>query len=140
VVIDRLRKNLDALNVVGSATGTKLEYEGTADNNLALGELVYASGAGTLDLAVASAVSTGQAIGVVTEAATAGNTAKVQTSGIVEYSGWSLTPNVMYYLDPSTGGAMTTTQPSTPTEVVLFVGTAYSATQLRLLLSPMVLL
>jgi hypothetical protein len=105
-----------------------------------LGEAVYADGAGTFDLAQADAAATVPAIGIVTVAAALGGTATIQTEGIVTCSTWTLTTDSIYYLDPAVAGGITSTCPTTLTQYVLPVGVAISATQLKLLLTPLILL
>lgn len=139
VVIDRLQKNIEAVAAeLGSSGGST--YDGTATVNLAVGDVVYPDAAGSLDLAQADAVATAHVIGIVTVAALATATATVTTDGIVTNAGWALTTDTIYYLDPSTAGAITATAPTTVGQIVMPVGIAVSATQLRLLLSPLVLL
>ena len=137
VVIDRLRRTLTAVGGVAEPGST---LDGTATGAVALGEVVYADGAGTFDLAQANAAATTQGIGVVTVAAGIGGTATIQTEGTVTCATWSLTPGIIYYLSPTVAGAITATAPTTVTQFVLPIGVAVSATQLKLLLTPLVLL
>lgn len=134
VVIDRLR------NRTSSVISVLFPGEWTTDSNLAVGEVVYASGDGTLDLAIATGLATSRVVGIAIEAASAGATVIIQTTGVVENPGWSLTPNTVYYLDESTPGALTATAPTSVGETVVPVGIAVSATELRLLSQPPILL
>ena len=143
----QLRSVLNRLETNASTTGGGVMQsifdamfdEATADQAVALGDIVYMTGAGTIDLARANAAGTHNAIGVVTEAAVLGGTAEFQTQGIAGgFSG--LMPDTKYYLSESTAGEETSTAPSTVGEYVVFLGTAISATELLFLPSTVVLL
>ena len=143
----QLRSTLDRLESNSSTTGggvvqsifDSIFDEATADQAVFLGDIIYISGAGTIDLARANAAGTHNAIGVVTEAAILGGTAEFQTQGIVGgFSG--LTPDSKYYLSAATAGEETSTAPSTVGQYVVFLGTAISATELLFLPSTVVLL
>lgn len=134
VVIDRLRRQ------AGATTGVIFPDEGTAASALAVGEVVYAPSAGNLDLAIATALSTSRVVGIVVQAADSGAIAIIQTAGVVENAGWSLTANTVYYLSKDTPGALTATGPDATGETVVAVGIAISATQLMLLITPPILL
>jgi len=47
-----------------------------------------------------------------------------------------LTPNTVYYLDPSNAGKLTTTAPTTAGQQVVRIGRAINSTQMRLLIQP----
>jgi len=140
--IDKLRRNIEIVNdaAVGAVSSAATEQDGTATQQLDLGEVVYADGAGSFDLAKADALATSHAIGVVTTAALITATATVATAGVAVVAGWGLTPGARYYLSEATAGAITTTAPTTRTEIVLPIGEALSATELKLLLTPHILL
>jgi hypothetical protein len=142
VTIDRLRKNIEIVNdaAITDVSNEATEQDGTATQQLDLGEVVYADGAGSFDLAKADALATSHAIGVVTTAALIGATATVATSGVAVVAGWGLTPGTRYYLSEATAGAITTTAPTTRTEIVLPIGEALSTTEMKLLLTPHILL
>ena len=137
VVIDRLRRTLTSVGGIAEAGST---LDGTATAAVALGEVVYADGAGTFDLAKADAAATTQGRGIVTVAAGIGDTATAQVSGVVTSATWTLTTDSIYYLSPATPGAITATAPTTVSQFVLPIGVAVSATQLKLLLTPLILL
>jgi hypothetical protein len=139
VVIDRLKKNIDALNT-GVVAGGGGPLDMTATAAVAIGEVVYADGSGTCDLARADVITTARAIGLVSTAAGIGGTAEVATSGFVEKAGWGLTTDAKYFLDPATAGAITLTPPTTVGHILVPVGIAVSSSQLKLLLSPIVVL
>jgi hypothetical protein len=139
VVIHRLRQRIDQL-VTTTLGGAGLTQEGTATAALAVGEVVYADGAGSFDLAQADAMATSKWVGVVTTAALITATATIQTSGVVTNAGWALTTDNIYYLDPAVAGGITATGPTTVGQIVVPVGIAVSATELRLLSTPPILL
>jgi hypothetical protein len=139
VVIDRLKKNIDALNT-GMSAGGGGPLDMTATAAVAVGEVVYADSSGTCDLARCDNIATARAVGVVTTAAGIGDTAEVATSGFVEKAGWGLTTDSKYFLDPSTAGAITLTPTTTVGQVLVPVGIAVSSTKLKLLLSPIIVL
>lgn len=137
VVIDRLRKTVTAVGGVAEPGST---LDGTATAAVAVGEVVYADGAGSFDLAQSDAIATSYALGVCTVAAAIAGTATIQTAGTVTNAGWALTPGSVYYLSTATPGAITATAPTTAGQCVVPIGIAVSATQLKLLLTPLVLL
>lgn len=142
VTIDRLRQNIEIVNSAAApaSSSAATEQDGTATQQLDLGEVVYADGGGSFDLAQADALATARAVGVVTTAALITATATIATAGVAVVTGWGLTPGATYWLDPSTAGAITATAPTLVGHVVLPIGEALSATELKLLLSPLVLL
>ena len=138
VVIDRLRKQIeDTSTTIGDGT---VVLTSTASVDLSAGEVVYAPSAGSLAKAKADAVTTSKIIGVATANVLTGQLASVQSAGIITVSTWSLTANTIYYLDPSTAGAITATAPTIVGQVVIPVGIAVSETTMKLLLTPLVLL
>ena len=142
VTIDRLRKNIEIVNDAAAPASSSVatEQDGTATQQLDLGEVVYADGSGSFDLAKADALATSFAVGVVTTAALITATATVATAGVAVVAGWGLTPGARYFLSKDTAGAITTTSPIADGEISLPVGEALSATELKLLLTPHILL
>ncbi len=111
--------------------------EATAVQALALGDIVYLSSLGNVDLARANAIGTYKAIGVITTAGALGDTVEFQTQGIVGgFSG--LTANTVYYLSESTAGAETAISPTIAGDYVVILGKAISATELLFLPSTVV--
>jgi hypothetical protein len=97
---------------------------------VAVGDVVYISGSGTVDVASteAGAGQTADAIGVVSSKPTS-VTAVVNFSGIVAgFSG--LTPGSIYYQAPGTPGGITTTAPSGSGEKAHRIGVATSTVEL----------
>ncbi len=143
-----LRATLDRLEKNSSTTGggviqsifDSVFDEATADVAVSIGDIVYMSGAGTVDLAQADAPATHLAVGVVTVAAILGGTCEFQTQGIVGgFSG--LVPNSVYYLSAVTvGGMVSPTDSLTAGQYVVFLGKAISTTELLFLPSTIVLL
>lgn len=133
LVIDRLRRSASAVS------GAILVDEWTANGTIVEGDILYAQADGVAGLADASAIGTGRVIGIARSGGTTGDPIVVQTAGMVEFSGWSLTANAMQFLS-TTAGDITETAPTATGEVVTAVGVAVSTTQLVLLLSPPILL
>ena len=134
VVIDRLRRQ------AASASGVIFPGTGIATVAISAGEVVYAPSAGNLDLAIASGLSTSQVVGLAKENASIGDMVVIQTTGVIENTSWALTTNTIYYLDPSTAGGITDTAPTTTGQTVVPIGIAVSATELKLLIPPPILL
>lgn len=111
-----------------------------ADSTLVVGDVVYASSAGNVDKAIAAALSTSRVIGIAVVAVTTPGLARIQVAGIVDIPGASFTTDSVYYLSESAAGTLTLTAPSTPGETVVAVAIAVSATQLKLLSVPPILL
>ncbi len=144
---NELREMLDRLEKNSSPTGggvaqsvfDALFDEATAANDVALGEIVHMVSAGNIDLALADAVGTSFAIGVITRAALSGATAEFQTHGVVGgFTG--LTVNARYFLSADTLGLAVTPPDAVTGEYVVFLGFAISATELLFLPSIVVLL
>lgn len=106
-------------NLSYNAKGLIIESQTVGGND---GELVYLSGADTWSQADASAEATCKSLlGIRVDATT------VLTKGI--YTTTGLTAGSVYYAS-ETGGAITTTAPSTSTSIVRIIGYAISTTQL----------
>lgn len=106
-----------------------------ADVPMNVGDAIYPSGAGRVDLAIGSPAVDGDdvkafPVGVVT--AVNGSAIAYRTSGVVTNPSWSLTPRAVYYLSVDTPGGLTTTFPEGAGEFVIIMGTAVSPTQLAL--------
>ena len=133
-VIERLRTQ------TSTNTLAALYLDSTADVNLAVGDVVYASTAGNVALAVASGLATSKIVGVSMETTTALGASSIQTAGIVENPAWTLVTNSLYYLSSTTPGAITTVPNETVGNTIVVVGVAVSATKLLLLISTPILL
>lgn len=109
------------------------------DAAVAAGEVVYSTGANTLDLADASAVASSSVVGIALDSGGIGDSPRIQVCGVVEIAGWGLTAGSRYFLS-TTAGAITVTAPTAVGESVVEIGVALSATELRLLPTPPILL
>ena len=134
VVIDRLKTRTVELqdsvfltDVVATAT-------------LAVWDVVYADSATNVTKAIATGLPTSRVVGISTSIVAAGSLARIQTEGIITIPGASFTFNSVYYLSQSTAGLLTLTAPTTVGQTVVPVGIAVSATQLKLLSVPPILL
>lgn len=121
---------------------------GTAGEDLVVGETIYIDKvSGQLFKAVASSAATGMVAGIVTVAATTGNTASYLTEGVVSISDWTpaigtanLVVGCTYFLDPVTPGQLTTTAPVASGQVVAAVGRATASQVLDLTITQPILL
>ncbi len=110
---------------------------------IVIGTPVYSSGNDSVNKAQANAVGTVNVIGLVADASiSAASTGAVQTDGILSATTtqWDavagttggLTKDVIYYLDATTAGKITSVAPSTLGQYVKEVGMAISTTELRI--------
>lgn len=118
---------------------------------IVIGAPVYSPSAGNFDKARANAIGTADVVGLGADVSTAASASgNVQTSGAVTattgqwdaVTGGSggLTAGSVYYLDPTTAGKLTTTAPTTVTQLVVRIGVALSTTQLELCIDQPILL
>ena len=113
----------------GKDEAKNLEREFTASVALAAKDVVFISGADSVGKAQADALSNAMAIGFAKESADANASVMVINEGVVAgFSG--LTPGQIYYLDPSSPGAITSTIPSGSGQIVLQLGIAKNSTEL----------
>jgi len=134
--LHRLRqRTVTNVNPSGADTWT-----GLAGENLVAKNVVYASATGTALKALADAVATSYVIGISTATTLSGVASAIQVYGIVDITGWGLTPGAIQYLSPTTAGLLTETPTTTAGEVVVEVGRALTATKLLLLPESIVLL
>lgn len=128
----------------GSTTATNSVSEQLSNNTtgpVSIGRAVYISGNGQFGLALANNISTSKVIGLVGAVSiAAGATGPIIVDGIVEATAgqWDavtgqsggLTAGAEYYLSNITGGALTTSAPTTGVHAP--IGVALSATKLKL--------
>ena len=106
-------------------------------------QVVYVSGANTVDLAQANALATADVLGLVADvsiaAASAGGiitdgkiTATTAQWDVVTGQVGGLTAGAKYYVSPTTAGGLTTTAPTADGEVVAPVGQALSTTEFEI--------
>ena len=98
-----------------------------------VGDLLYVIGANTYAKAIASAANTAEVVGMVSriiDSTPATFTFEITLSGEVSGLGspTPLVPGEVYFLDPTTAGGFTTTEPSTIGQVSVPVGVASSTT------------
>lgn len=133
-VLADINRNLNALitEIISQGFDTI-----TAASAISAGDFVYIDASGELDIAVASAYSTSLAIGVAVAGISAGSTGEIKTTGIVEKSGWGLTPGATYFLSAVAPGAIVTEPDITSAGAVAkVVGRALSATELFVDIEP----
>jgi len=120
-------------------------------NAIVIGSPVYASAAGTVDLAQADDVNTSEVVGLVSDASVAnGANGSIQTGGILTATTgqWDtitgetggLVANTVYFLDPSAEGKLTVNAPTTDGHLVSRIGKGLSTTQLEIAIQPPILL
>lgn len=96
-----------------------------------LGDVVYISAADTVRKARADAVGTKDAFALAAQGVNAAAVGNYQTDGVL--GGMTgLTPGAVYYLSPTTAGAITTTAPSASGQYVVRIGIAVSATEMAI--------
>ena len=126
-VIEQLQAgdNLDA-----TTTGVDV-FQAEAVAALAIGDVVYVSGALTVSKAQANAIGTARPIGLAGAVIEASATGPIQTDGVL--TGLTgLTAGSTYYLSDATAGAFTTTAPSEAGKFVVKIGTALSTTEMEI--------
>ncbi len=100
----------------------------TADADVDAAEFVYVTGAGTCDLADASALSTGITIGAAEADIASAASGNIVSTGIITTSG--LTAGARYFLSGVTPGAIVTAPDDTSSgAVAICVGFAISTTE-----------
>ncbi len=98
---------------IAAITGTRTISQ--AAHGFAIGNVLYLVGS-TYTLAIATSLAAAEVMGIVIKSIDA-NSFIVQYNGVVQgLSG--LTAGSTFYLSPSSAGALTITQPSTPTQVI----------------------
>lgn len=110
----------------GSGGGTVLQVSGSTAG-LSVGDVMYLNGS-TFTKAQADAASTAEAVGVISK--TLVGSYELTLAGVVTKPAWGLTPGGVYFLSPSTAGAITLTEPSTIGQVSVPIGVAQDATNL----------
>lgn len=148
-----LDSRLDSVEADVSALEAINRYSATNDNasTIVIGNAVYASTNAHVDLARADALATSRVVGLVAASSIASAaTGLVQVAGILAATTgeWDvvtgqtggLTPDAIYYLDPSTAGHLTTNAPTTDGQIVCAVGVAVSTTRLKIDIQPTILL
>ncbi len=83
----------------------------TLASNFTAGQVCYVDGSGEAELADKGAEASSYAVGLCISDGNAGSDRYFQTHGIIEVSGWGLTPGAVYYLD--TSGDITSSRPGT---------------------------
>lgn len=120
-----------AANGSGGGAGGDSVFKSTTitAHGFSVGDILYLNGS-TWTKAVASSAAAAESIAMVTTVTDA-NTVVLTYSGYV--SGLSgLTTGAVYFLDPSTAGTMTVTEPSAAGQISKPVGVALSATTFRM--------
>ena len=107
--------------------GTTLQVAASTAG-LAVGDVMYLNGT-TFTQAKADATNTAEVVGVISKITDASNY-ELTLAGAVSKAGWGLTPGGVYFLSPSTAGAITLTEPSTIGHVSVPIGVAQSSATL----------
>ncbi len=109
-------------------------YTAITDNLTKVGNPLYLTGAGHVNLAKANAESTTQVVGLSQADYTVGQSCKYLTEGRIERTDWTIVAGTTdlsigstYFLDPSSAGHITTTAPTTAGKFVVRVGRAVDA-------------
>ena len=121
---------------------SSLTMELTAATNLAIGDAVYIDANGKLAKAAHNSTrDIATVAGLVLEAVTANNTAKLIFTGKINVTGWAqgnLTPGARYFLNGT--GTISATPPSSANQYVVLVGEALDANTVALNIDVPVLL
>ena len=128
---------IDLKSTMPSQTVFKVTgYETTCFENVTQGDAVYARASdGQVGKAIANdTFDKALVAGIVETTKSAGQTIRVITAGIVSTSG--LNAGDLYFLSPSTAGAITLTPPSSSGQAVVRVGEASTATQFAIRIEP----
>ena len=128
---------LDLKSTMPSQTVFKVTgYETTCFENVTQGDALYSRASdGQVGKAIASDTFDKACVaGVAETPKPAGQSVKVFTAGIVATSG--LNAGDLYFLSPSTAGAITLTPPSSAGQAVVRVGEASTATQFAIRIAP----
>jgi len=120
--------------LAGLGGGSAVEIELTAATNLAIGDAVYIDANGKLAKAAQNSTrDIASVAGLIMEAVTANNTAKLVFAGKINVTGWSqgnLTPGARYFLNGT--GTISATPPSSANQYVVFIGEALDANTIAL--------
>lgn len=138
-------------SIAGAGTGgggSGIEAQAaTTGEDVSVTEILYLTSSGIANLAQADDIDTSHAVGICTLGATTGNTCEFLTEGLVTASDWtacigsaSLSPGVLYFLDPDNAGQMVTTAPNTSGQVVTVIGRATTTKVLDLTITQPILL
>lgn len=141
----------DSLNAAVTTSQARTITNGEASAAIVIGAPVYMSAADTAKRGQANAKSTSKVIGLGLDATiAAAATGNIQVGGVmvattaqwdaVASTSGGLTFNSDYFLDPTTAGKITATAPSTVGQCNTRIGTALSATELKLALAEPILL
>lgn len=147
VLTNSLIQQLQAGDTIIATDATRESFAATNGEgaaSLVIGTPVYISAAATAKQAKADAMATAGVVGLWLSISTApaGSGSYVISGTLVATTAqWDvitgavggLTPNSLYFLDPSTAGKLTTTAPSTPGQVVIICGRATSTTDMEVL-------
>ena len=121
---------------------SSMTMELTAATNLAIGDAVYIDANGKLAKAAHNSTrDIATVAGLILEAVTANNTAKLIFTGKINVTGWAqgnLTPGARYFLNGT--GTISATPPSSANQYVVLVGEALDANTIALNIDVTVLL
>ncbi|WP_295446254.1 hypothetical protein [uncultured Thiodictyon sp.] len=141
VLVDGIVRRLAAGDDVSGATPSPVFTLSNANAGaITIGQAVYSSATGAVDLAKADSIGTSQVLGLVGQATIGiGGSGTVQYGGVLSSANWTavmgattLTAGAVYYLDASTAGKLTANPPDATGKYVVKVGTALSTTELHI--------
>lgn len=133
--IERLQSG-DSIDV-GSAVGGYTADNGNA-GNITIGQVVYVSGSGQMDLAKADNGVSSKAHAVVIDTTiSAGSTGNFKLDGIIVSTDWTevtgeveLTAGALYFLSDTVAGGLTSSATTTSGSYIVSIGKALSTTEL----------
>jgi hypothetical protein len=153
VIVDGMLRQMAAGDIL-DAQLNEVDFV-TASNDevgaIVIGTPTYVNGDDTVKKALADAIGTSDVLGLVVDiTVAASDPARILTDGrlaatttqwdAVSDETGGLVAGSVYYLDPSTAGKITSTAPTTDTEVVARVGKALSTTILEVSINQPILL
>jgi hypothetical protein len=120
---------VESITFTATGGGGSVAILATAGEALALGDVVYISTSdGKAYKARSDAVATSEVLGCCDRAAVLDDPIGISPVGPVTNPGWSLTAGTRYFLSPTTAGAITSTAPTTPGQMVVPLGVASDTT------------
>ena len=143
-------QSADTLDVPTSKANVVTQVNGEAAS-IVIGAPVYQFAAGSVKKAQANAAGTADLLGLVYDATISnGASGSICTDGVLSATTgqWDavagttggLIFGTRYFLSPTTAGLLTSTPPTTVGQLVVFIGTALSTTDLQVSIEPEILL
>lgn len=121
-ILSKLQQIANSTNDDVDAIESLVQPEATFSVATTAGQLLYASGSGSVGLALATTFARSLVIGMAVADVAMGEVGKYQPIGVVDASALTLTPGTQYFLSTSVAGGMTTTAPSSAGQYIVSLG------------------